>query len=62
MGWMQRPNGDLVTAGERHPYQLSVPLAGAQLDTDDTHLPGDCAGPDVCHGLNLLQCNSKTGL
>ena len=46
MGWMQRPNGDLVTAGERHPYQLSVPLAGAQLDTDDTHLPGDCAGPD----------------
>ena len=38
MGWMQRTNGELVTAGERHPYQLSVLLAVAQLDTDDTHL------------------------
>ena len=32
-------------ADERHPDQLSESLAGPQLDPDDAHLPGACAGP-----------------
>ncbi len=34
-----------VPADERHPHKLFVPLVRPQLDTDDAHLPGACAGP-----------------
>ena len=33
-----------ASSNERHPDQLPQPVARAQLDPDNTHLPGACAG------------------
>ena len=35
-----------ASSNERHPHQLSESMVGAQLDSNDTHLLGTCAGPD----------------
>ena len=46
-------------ADERHPDQLLVALAGALVDSDDSHIPGASAGSDRWPDDGNVKCNGS---